>query len=90
MNMPTRALGPVGPHGMLCTVALGGRTLHAHPWLGNHCARWQGWKLFAEAHNVQPGDQYMFELVGSDRLVIQLLSRGGSDAGAAVQATSSG
>ena len=34
----------------------------------------QGWRLFAEAHDVQPGDQVSFELVGPKRLVVQVIS----------------
>lgn len=35
----------------------------------------QGWKLFAEAHAVQAGDQFSFELIGERQLVITLLTR---------------
>lgn len=49
----------------------------------------QGWKLFAEAHNVDQGDQYSFEMVeddsGQSRLVIQLLTKAGQ-AGVDIQA----
>ncbi|KAK9808515.1 hypothetical protein WJX73_003586 [Symbiochloris irregularis] len=35
----------------------------------------KGWKLFAEAHAVQAGDQFSFELIGDRQLVITLLTR---------------
>ena len=34
----------------------------------------QGWRLFAEAHGVQTGDQVSFELVSPRRLVVKLMS----------------
>ena len=34
----------------------------------------QGWRLFAEAHGVQPGDQVSFELVSPTRLVVKLMT----------------
>ena len=37
-------------------------------------ATMQGWRLFAEAHRVQPGDQVSFELVTPRRLVVQVIS----------------
>ena len=33
----------------------------------------QGWRLFAEAHKMQAGDQVAFELVGERRLVAQVI-----------------
>jgi hypothetical protein len=33
----------------------------------------QGWRLFAEAHKVQAGDQVAFELVSENRLVAQVI-----------------
>ena len=33
----------------------------------------QGWRLFAEAHKMQAGDQVAFELVGERRLVAQII-----------------
>ena len=33
----------------------------------------QGWRLFAEAHKVQAGDQVAFELVTKNRLVAQII-----------------
>ena len=35
----------------------------------------QGWKLFAEAHDVRPGDHLAFELVHPTRLVVQFIKR---------------
>jgi hypothetical protein len=35
----------------------------------------QGWRLFADAHNVQAGDQVAFELVSKNRLVAQIIKR---------------
>lgn len=34
----------------------------------------QGWRLFAEAHGVQSGDQVSFELVSPKRLVVRVMS----------------
>ena len=55
-----------------------------------HPSAMQGWRLFAEAHRVQPGDQVSFELVTPRRLVVQVIStedtkqaaRGSGSAGA--------
>ncbi len=33
----------------------------------------QGWKLFAEAHRIQAGDQVSFELVATKRMVVQVI-----------------
>ena len=33
----------------------------------------QGWKLFAEAHRIQAGDQVSFELVAAKRMVVQVI-----------------
>lgn len=33
----------------------------------------QGWKLFAEAHRIQAGDQVSFELVAFKRMVVQVI-----------------
>ena len=37
------------------------------------CRHLQGWRLFAEAHKVQAGDQVAFELVTKNRLVAQII-----------------
>ena len=37
------------------------------------CALLQGWKLFAEAHRVQAGDQVSFELVSPHRMIVQVI-----------------
>ena len=37
------------------------------------CVRLQGWKLFAEAHRVQAGDQVSFELVSPHRMIVQVI-----------------
>ena len=46
----------------------------------------QGWRLFAEAHRVQPGDQVSFELVSPRRLVVQIIST--EESGVAAQSNS--
>lgn len=33
----------------------------------------QGWKLFAEAHKIQAGDQVSFELITPRRMVVQII-----------------
>ena len=39
----------------------------------------QGWKLFAQAHEVRPGDQYTFHMITPHRLVASLLVRDHAD-----------
>lgn len=39
----------------------------------------QGWKLFAEAHNLQAGDQISFELIGERRLVVKCIQAAGGE-----------
>lgn len=39
----------------------------------------QGWKLFAEANQIQTGDQYAFELIDDKRLVVSMMMGGSTD-----------